>query len=79
MLQSLTITMKHYLIDELQHLATDGFEVIINEIPTLFRAGLATVSADNLSAHAIAGFQKILLRVVFVDIAWPIMMILMIK
>jgi len=43
------------LIKELKLLASKGE---VNGTKHHFRAALATVSADNLSAHAIAGFQR---------------------
>ena len=45
------------LIDELNLLASEGVNVIVDGTTHNFRAGLATVSGDNLSAHALAGFQ----------------------
>ena len=46
------------LIDELKLLSTQGFEVAVDGQSHKFHAALATFSADNLSAHSIAGFQR---------------------
>jgi len=46
------------LIDELKMLSTEGFEVTVDGQVHKFHAALATVSADNLSAHSVAGFQR---------------------
>jgi len=46
------------LIKELEMLAADGIDIKTEGNNYNFRAALATVSADNLSAHALAGFQR---------------------
>jgi hypothetical protein len=46
------------LIEELHKLATDGININADGITYNFRAALATVSGDNLSAHSLAGFQN---------------------
>jgi hypothetical protein len=46
------------LIDELETLASEGIDVIADGVTYNFRAGLATVSGDNLSAHDLGGFQR---------------------
>ena len=46
------------LIEELKLLASKGLEGKVDGTKHHFRAALATVSADNLSAHAVAGFQR---------------------
>ena len=46
------------LIDELDVLASDGIDVLVDGVSHNFRAAVATVSGDNLSAHALAGFQR---------------------
>jgi len=45
------------LIDELNTLSSDGVDVTADGVTYNFRAGLATVSGDNLSAHSLGGFQ----------------------
>jgi hypothetical protein len=45
------------LIDELKNLAVTGIDIVADNVTYNFRAGLATFSADNLSAHSLAGFQ----------------------
>jgi hypothetical protein len=45
------------LIHDLQALATTGIVVSVDGKPFTFRAALATISGDNLSSHAMAGFQ----------------------
>ncbi len=44
------------LLNDLKKLATDGFTVTVDETEHTFRAALATLSGDNLSAHMIGGF-----------------------
>ena len=46
------------LIKELKMLSTEGLELTVNEKSYRFLVGLATVSADNLSAHSLGGFQQ---------------------
>ena len=46
------------LIAELKELASDGMEVTIDGTVRKFYAALATFSADNLTAHNLAGFQR---------------------
>ena len=46
------------LVDELNVLATEGFDIAADGVTHHFVAGLATISADNLSAHSVAGFQR---------------------
>lgn len=45
------------LIEELNMLASVGVNVKAYGVTYNFRAGLATISGDNLSAHSLAGFQ----------------------
>jgi hypothetical protein len=46
------------LMDDLTMLSVDGVVVHVIGKPVTFLGTLATVSADNLSAHTLAGFQK---------------------
>jgi len=46
------------LIAELNELALTGIEVSVDGNVRQVYAGLATFSADNLTAHTIAGFQR---------------------
>jgi hypothetical protein len=46
------------LIEELNLLAAQGINVDADGVVYNFRAGLATISGDNLSAHSLAGFQR---------------------
>ena len=46
------------LIEELKLLASQSLEVEVSGVKQHFHVALATVSADNLSAHAVAGFQR---------------------
>ena len=46
------------LIDELNLLASEGVNVDADGCSYNFKAALATISGDNLSAHALAGFQR---------------------
>jgi len=39
------------LVDELNHSATEGFDIAADGVMHHFVASLATISADNLSAH----------------------------
>ena len=45
------------LISDVQKLQTDGIEVIYEGRPLRFKGTIFTVSADNLSAHSLAGFR----------------------
>jgi len=48
------------LVDELQKLYSEGFTVTLaNSHTEKFRAVLCTVSGDNLSSHALAGFRAV--------------------
>lgn len=46
------------LVDELKRLAVTGVDVVADNVSYKFLARLATLSADNLSAHSLAGFQS---------------------
>jgi hypothetical protein len=62
--QHLTFYDEHYakvlhpLVEELQVLASEGFNINTDSVSINFRAAIATVSGDNLSAHCIGGFQR---------------------
>ncbi|XP_065658234.1 uncharacterized protein LOC136082740 [Hydra vulgaris] len=47
------------LIQDLITLKNDGVSVIVDGQPIQLFGGLATISADNLSSHAIAGFRRV--------------------
>lgn len=44
------------MLDDLKKLESEGFVVTVGGIEKTFHAALATFSADNLSAHMLAGF-----------------------
>ncbi|XP_065650284.1 uncharacterized protein LOC136078439 [Hydra vulgaris] len=47
------------LIQDLKTLKNDGVSVIVDGQPIQLFGGLATISADNLSSHAVAGFRRV--------------------
>ncbi len=46
------------LISDLKKLFYDGIKVVIEGVEVRLYGALATISADNLSAHALAGFRR---------------------
>lgn len=51
------VTILKPMLDDLKKLQIEGFKVTIGGIEQTIHAALATFSADNLSAHMLAGFS----------------------
>jgi len=60
------------MLDDLKKLERDGITIIVDGIEQTIHAARATLSADNLSAHMLAGFTCRLTHTEFATFAWQL-------